>query len=41
MQQIESQTRLNGKDCIKFVPRNNQDTWIRIINGQGCWSYVN
>lgn len=37
---LEDATRANGKDCIKFVPRTNEDTYIRIINGSGCWSYV-
>jgi len=40
MRLIEDQTRINGKDCIKFVPRNNEATYLRIFNGQGCWSYV-
>lgn len=41
MKLIEDQTRVNGRDCIKFVPRTTQATFLRIYNGQGCWSYVN
>ena len=37
---IETQTSLNGKDCIKFVPKTNETTWIRVHSDQGCWSYV-
>ncbi|CAF0895916.1 unnamed protein product [Brachionus calyciflorus] len=40
MRLIEDQTRINGKDCIRFVPRGNEATYLRIFNGQGCWSYV-
>ncbi|CAF0872389.1 unnamed protein product [Brachionus calyciflorus] len=40
MKIIEDQTRVNGKDCIKFVPRSSEATYLRIFNGQGCWSYV-
>lgn len=40
MKIIEDQTRVNGKDCIKFVPRTSEKTFLRIFNGQGCWSYV-
>lgn len=41
MKLIEDQTRINDKDCIKFVPRTDEKTYLRIHNGQGCWSYVN
>lgn len=37
---IEDQTRVNGRDCIKFVRRTNERTFIRIHSGSGCWSYV-
>ncbi|CAF0988822.1 unnamed protein product [Brachionus calyciflorus] len=37
---IENATRINGSDCIKFISRTNEDTYIRVINGSGCWSYV-
>ena len=40
MRLIEDQTRINGIDCIKFVPRTTEATYLRIFNGQGCWSYV-
>lgn len=40
MRLIEDQTRINGKDCIRFVPRSSESTYLRIHNGQGCWSYV-
>ncbi|CAF0958500.1 unnamed protein product [Brachionus calyciflorus] len=40
MKLIEDQTRINHRDCIKFVPRSTEATYLRIFNGQGCWSYV-
>ena len=40
MRIIETQTSRNGFSCVRFVPRNNEPTYIRIHNGQGCWSYV-
>jgi hypothetical protein len=43
MQMIEHQTRLNGKDCVKFVKRTNdgeQRNYLRIQGGLGCWSHV-
>lgn len=30
----------SGRECIKFVPRTNQATYLRIHAGSGCWSYV-
>jgi hypothetical protein len=36
MNAITSQT--NG--CIRFVQRTNQATYLQIIKGSGCWSYV-
>jgi hypothetical protein len=40
MRLIESQTSRNGISCVRFVPRNNEPTYLRIHSGQGCWSYV-
>ena len=40
MNQIEKQTRIESKDCIKFVPRTSESVYLRIYNGVGCWSYV-
>jgi len=44
MRWIEDQTRIDDRDCIKFVPRTNQANWLRIHSGtgplSGCWSYV-
>jgi hypothetical protein len=41
MKQIEDSTRVNGKDCIKFVPRTNEKSYIIIHDGQqGCSSDV-
>ncbi len=39
MRIIETQTSRNGFSCVKFVPRNNEPTYIRIHNGQGCLSF--
>ncbi|CAF0972930.1 unnamed protein product [Rotaria sordida] len=36
MRKIEQQTN----NCIRFVQRTNQPTWIRIYAGTGCWSYM-
>jgi hypothetical protein len=27
-------------NCVRFVPRTTQANYIRIISGQGCWSYI-
>ncbi|CAF1137664.1 unnamed protein product [Didymodactylos carnosus] len=35
MLKISEQTN----DCIKFVWRENNPTWLRIFPGTGCWSY--
>ncbi|CAF1088276.1 unnamed protein product [Didymodactylos carnosus] len=36
MKRIEDQTN----NCIRFVQKTSADrTWIKIVNGQGCWSY--
>ena len=41
MKLIEDQTRVNGKDCIKFVPKTDEISFVRIMNNLGgCWSYV-
>jgi hypothetical protein len=36
MRTIEQQTN----NCIRFVQRTNQPTWVRIFPGTGCWSYM-
>jgi hypothetical protein len=41
MQMIETSTRLDsGKDCIKFIERREEENWLRIDEGVGCWSYM-
>jgi hypothetical protein len=40
MRLIEDQTRINYVDCIKFVPRTTEKSYIKIFSEQGCWSYV-
>lgn len=40
MKLLEDSTRINDRDCIRFVPKTVEKTYIRIINGSGCWSYV-
>jgi hypothetical protein len=37
---VEDLTRVNGKDCIRFVPRTVEQTYIRVYSGGGCSSYV-
>jgi len=37
---IEDRTRINGRDCIRFVSRTSEPTYIQVIRGSGCWSYV-
>ncbi|UJR10667.1 hypothetical protein I4U23_014862 [Adineta vaga] len=36
MRKIEQQTG----NCVRFVQRTNQPTWLRIFPGSGCWSYM-
>ncbi|CAF3391332.1 unnamed protein product [Rotaria sp. Silwood1] len=36
MRKIEQQTN----NCIRFVARTTQPTWVRIYAGTGCWSYM-
>lgn len=40
MKTIEDQTRKNGKDCIKFVPRGSEKPYFKFVNKHGCYSYV-
>ena len=41
MKLIEDSTRgESGKDCIKFVPRSSQLSYLKIISGSGCYSFV-
>ena len=41
MKLIEDSTRVNGKDCIKFVQRTTENNYLRIMNNLGgCWSVV-
>ena len=37
---LMEKTKVNGKDCIKLVPRSNQVDYVNIVNKQGCWSNV-
>ena len=41
MRLIEDQTRIQGRDCIKFIPWTNQPNFLHIQSLGGCWSYVN
>jgi hypothetical protein len=40
MEMVERQTRIDGRDCIKFIERTSQSNWVRIINDRGCYSMV-
>ena len=41
MKLIEDSTRIEDRDCIKFVPKTNEISFLRIMNNLGgCWSYV-
>lgn len=40
MKTIEDQTRTKNGDCIRFIPRVNEKPYIKIVNGDGCFSYV-
>ena len=40
MRLIEDQTRIVGRDCIKFVPRTTEATYLRFHSGAGCWSSI-
>ena len=37
---IETQTKLDGYDCIKFVQRTTEKNYLKIENGKNCWSFV-
>ena len=37
---VEELTRTDSGQCIKFVPHSIEDTFIRIINDTGCYSFV-
>ena len=38
---VEEATRnADGSNCITFVPRTTEKTYIKVINGSGCWSFV-
>jgi len=37
---IENQTSADGNQYVQFVPYTNQQTYLRIFSGSGCWSYV-
>ncbi len=40
MEIVERQTRIDGRDCIRFIERTSQSNWVRIINDRGCYSMV-
>ena len=40
MKLIEDSTQINGKDCIKFVPRTSEQSYLNILSGNGCYSHV-
>jgi hypothetical protein len=40
MRLIEDETRSGNVDCIKFVPKTTEKSYIKIFSEQGCWSYV-
>ena len=40
MKLIEDQTRMNGRDCIKFIARSDEKPYLKFFNGNGCYSYV-
>ncbi|KAK3595105.1 hypothetical protein CHS0354_002356, partial [Potamilus streckersoni] len=40
MHEIEQQTAVNGKQCIKFVPRTHEAAYIRFSQGTGCHTPV-
>ena len=41
METIESQTKnFDSSKCIKFIKREKESNYIKIIDAQGCYSYV-
>ena len=40
MKYLEDSTRVNGKDCIKFVPQTTEVNYVRVYPGGGCSSLV-
>jgi len=37
---IQRLTRVNGRDCIRLIPRSNEANYIFIENYSGCSSYI-
>jgi len=37
---LQRLTRVNGRDCIRILPRSNEANYIRVENYSGCSSYV-
>ena len=40
MKIVEDRTRIGDRDCIKFGRRQNEDNYVSVIRGGGCWSWV-
>ena len=40
MKYLEDMTRINGRDCIKFVPHTVEEDWVHVFPGEGCYSNV-
>ena len=40
MRFLENATKINDKYCVRFIPRTNEQSWIRIYNGTGCSAVV-
>ena len=36
MKMVEDQT----SSCVKFIERKNESNWIKIISGNGCYSFI-
>ncbi|GAB1600721.1 zinc metalloproteinase nas-6-like, partial [Argonauta hians] len=37
---IQEMTRINGKDCIKFINKTEEDNYVYIGTGKGCHSAI-
>jgi hypothetical protein len=40
LQMIVDRTSVNGKSCISFKQRTNEQNYVYVSDGSGCGSYV-
>lgn len=40
LKKVEDRTRIENRDCVKFVSRTNELTYLNVVRENGCWSYI-